>query len=72
MQTNSFFAKLGRFFARVGKFFGNLWQDIVGGGKVIFSNGKTACGFIVVLVFVLVAIFGSMIIPYNPDTDGVN
>lgn len=72
MQTNSFFAKLGRFFARVGKFFGNLWQDIVGGGKVIFSNGKTACGFIVVLMFVLVAIFGSMIFPYNPDTDVVN
>ena len=49
-----------------------MWQDIVGGGKVIFSNGKTACGFIVVLVFVLVAIFGSMIFPYNPDTDVVN
>lgn len=39
------------------------------GCKKIFSNSKTIIGFAVLLFFVLVAIFGPMIFPYDANTD---
>jgi len=47
-----------------------LAQKVSGGVvstvKVLFSNGKAASGTIILLFFFLVAVFGPMIVPYNP------
>jgi len=34
--------------------------------RTLFSNGKAASGTIILLFFLLVAVFGPMIVPYNP------
>lgn len=53
----------------VGKWFAELWSNFCGGCKKVFSNYKTIIGFSVLMVFVLIALFGSMIFPYNADTN---
>ncbi len=42
------------------------------GAKKIFSNGKTITGFVILGIFVLVAIFGPLIFPYEANTDLAN
>lgn len=42
------------------------------GAKKIFSNGKTITGFVILAIFVLVAIFGPLIFPYEANTDLAN
>ena len=47
-----------------------LAQKVSGGAvstaKVLFSNGKAASGTVILLFFFFVAVFGPMIVPYNP------
>lgn len=53
----------------VGKWFAEVWSNFCDGGKKVFSNYKTIVGFSVLMIFVLIALFGSMIFPYNADTN---
>ncbi len=61
----TFCAALGRFLREAGDAF-------VRGLKKFFSNGKTIVGFSIILFFVLVAIFGPLIFPYDSNTDMAN
>ncbi len=61
----TFCAALGRFLREEGDAF-------VRGLKKFFSNGKTIVGFSIILFFVLVAIFGPLIFPYDSNTDMAN
>ncbi len=38
----------------------------------VFSNGKTIAGALILLIYVLVAVFGPMIFPYDSNTDMAN
>lgn len=42
------------------------------GAKKFFSNGKTIVGFTVIMLYVLIAIFGPLIFPYEANTDIAN
>lgn len=53
----------------VGKWFAEVWSNFCDGCKKVFSNYKTIVGFSVLMIFVLIALFGSMIFPYNADTN---
>lgn len=57
----SFKGSAGDFFASFGR-----------GCKRIFSNGKTVFGFTMLMLFILIAIFGPMIFPYDANTDMAN
>ena len=51
---------------RVSKDFGHsAWNTI----KKVFSNTKTIIGFSVLMLYVLIAIFGPMIFPYDDNTN---
>lgn len=50
-----------RFAASAGEFFGK-----------IFSNSKITIGLSIMLLYVLVAVFGPMLFPYDPTTDILN
>ncbi len=56
-------------FARVMREFGS---SLLRGLKKVFSNGKTIVGFSILAFFILVAIFGPMIFPYDSNTDMAN
>lgn len=56
-------------FARVIRGFGS---SLLRGLKKVFSNGKTIVGFSILAFFILVAIFGPMIFPYDSNTDMAN
>ena len=56
----------------VGHFFGELGCSLAKGLRKFFSNGKTIVGFAILVFFVLVAIFGPLLFPYNSDTDMAN
>lgn len=56
-----FHAKAAEFFSALGR-----------GTKKIFSNGKTVAGFVILMIFVLIAIFGPLIFPYSANTDLAN
>lgn len=56
----------------VGHFFGELGCSLAKGLRKFFSNGKTIVGFAILVFFVLVAIFGPLLLPYNSDTDMAN
>lgn len=60
-------------------FFTAVWEWMKGFGrrarawlKKIFSNPKTIIGFSILMVFVLLAIFGPIIFPYDFNTDIAN
>ena len=61
MDKAMFQYHLKNFFGAIGRFF-----------KRMFSNAKTATGFSILLLFVLLAIFGPLIWPYDPSTDMAN
>ena len=54
----------------------NSWKSLTAsiGGlcKKIFSNGKITVGLIIMLIYVLVAVFGPILLPYEPTTDIAN
>ena len=54
----------------------NSWKSLTAsmGGlcKKIFSNGKITVGLIIMLIYVLVAVFGPILLPYEPATDIAN
>ena len=56
----------------VGHFFGELGCSLEKGLRKFFSNGKTIVGFAILVFFVLVAVFGPLLFPYNSDTDMAN
>lgn len=56
----------------VGHFFGELGCSLAKGLRKFFSNGKTIVGFAILVFFVLVAVFGPLLFPYNSDTDMAN
>ena len=56
-------------FARVMRGFGSA---LLRGLKKVFSNGKTIVGFSILAFFILVAIFGPLIFPYDSNTDMAN
>lgn len=56
----------------MGHFFGELGCSLAKGLRKFFSNGKTIVGFAILVFFVLVAIFGPLLFPYNSDTDMAN
>ena len=56
----------------VGHFFGELGCSLAKGLRKFFSNSKTIVGFAILVFFVLVAIFGPLLFPYNSDTDMAN
>lgn len=56
----------------VGHFFGELGCSLAKGLRKFFSNSKTIVGFAILIFFVLVAIFGPLLFPYNSDTDMAN
>lgn len=47
-----------------------LAQKLSGGAvstaKTLFSNGKAASGTVILLIFLFIAVFGPMLVPYNP------
>lgn len=53
----------------MGAFFQGLGSSAARGCRKFFSNGKTIAGFAILAFFVLVAVFGPLIFPYDPDTD---
>lgn len=60
-------------------FFSTVWEGMKEFGrrtrvwlKKIFSNSKTVVGFSILMVFVLIAIFGPIIFPYDANTDVAN
>jgi peptide/nickel transport system permease protein len=54
----------------------NSWKSLTAsiGGlcKKIFSNGKITVGLVIMLIYVLVAVFGPILLPYEPTTDIAN
>lgn len=54
----------------------NSWKSLTAsiGGlcKKIFSNGKITVGLVIMLIYVLVAVFGPILLPYEPTTDTAN
>lgn len=56
----------------VGHFFGELGCSLAKGLRKFFSNGKTIVGFAILVFFVLVAVLGPLLFPYNSDTDMAN
>lgn len=58
----------GGFKSRVADFFSSIGAWF----KKVFSNWKTIVGFAILMFFVLVAIFGPLIFPYNQNTDVSN
>ena len=54
----------------------NSWKSLTAsiGGlcKKIFSNGKITVGLVIMLIYVLVAFFGPILLPYEPTTDIAN
>lgn len=56
----------------VGHFFGELGCSLAKGLRKFFSNSKTIVGFAILVFFVLVAVFGPLLFPYNSDTDMAN
>ena len=56
----------------VGHFFGELGCSLAKGLRKFFSNGKTIVGFAILVFFVLFAVFGPLLFPYNSDTDMAN
>lgn len=56
----------------VGHFVGELGCSLAKGLRKFFSNGKTIVGFAILVFFVLVAVFGPLLFPYNSDTDMAN
>lgn len=64
--------RLSTFFQSVKRVLCDFAVSFGRGCKKIFSNGKTVVGFALLLFFVLVAIFGPMIFPYDANTDTDN
>ena len=56
----------------VGHFFGELGCSLAKGLRKFFSNSKTIVGLAILVFFVLVAVFGPLLFPYNSDTDMAN
>ena len=50
----------------------SLTASISGLCKKIFSNGKITVGLVIMLIYVLVAVFGPILLPYEPTTDIAN
>ena len=72
----SFFTKVGKalkkFFIAFGIVMKDIWFSFVGVLKKIFSSPKTIVGFSIVMLFVLLAIFGPIIFPYDQSTSLAN
>ncbi len=51
------------------RFFVSAAHGAVRKCKVIFSNRKAVLGGVIMLFFILLAVFGPMLFPYNPVTD---
>ncbi len=64
--------KNSEFLSSVKRGLGNFFQAFKRGFKKIFSSGKTIVGAAVLLFFVLVALFGPLIFPYDANTDMAN
>lgn len=61
----SFFLKAGMIFKAAAV---KLWHGL----KRIFENKKAAVGFCILMLFFLMALFGPLIFPYDPQTDWQN
>lgn len=40
--------------------------------KVIFNNNKSSVGFFILIIFIIIAIFGPLLFPYDSTTDALN
>ncbi len=69
MQQETKESRLKPALAAVGRFMRELGASLARGCKKFFSNGKTIVGFSILVFFILVAIFGPMIFPYDSNTD---
>ncbi len=58
--------------AAAGRFFRELGCSLARGCRKFFSNTKTIVGFSIIVFFILVAVFGPLIFPYDPSTDMAN
>lgn len=64
--------KTKKFFSAVGVKTAEFFSALGRGAKKLFSNGKTIAGFTILMLFVLIAIFGPLIFPYEANTDLAN
>ena len=62
-------SKVKNFFISVGKWLREFFIGVGRTCKKVFSNPKTIAGFVLLMLFVFIAIFGELIFPYNADTD---
>lgn len=69
MQQEQKQSKLRPALAAVGRFLRELGESFARGFKKVFSNAKTIVGASILLFFILVAIFGPIIFPYDSNTD---
>lgn len=60
------------FLLRVKKRMQNLVKSIRGFFSNIFSNTKASIGFCILVFFVLMAVFGPIMFPYDTSTDWTN
>lgn len=65
-------SKVKNFFISVGKWLREFFIGVGRTCKKVFSNPKTIAGFVLLMLFVFIAIFGELIFPYNADTDVAN
>ncbi len=65
-------SKAKNFFILVGKTLREFFISFGKTCKKVFSNPKTIAGFVILALFVFIAIFGKLIFPYNADTDVAN
>src|SRR5690606_21674757 len=64
--------KFPEFMSNLKKFLLSIWSKIKQMFQSIYSNKQTAIGFTILAVFVLLAIFGPMIFPYDQATNWEN
>lgn len=61
--------KWGDFLSRAGSTFAALGRTIKNAFVKLFSNGQACAGFCIIIFFILLAIFGPMIFPYDVTTN---
>lgn len=64
--------KFSDFLSTLKIFFKNLGHNLLNFFKKIFSSKKTIIGFVLIMVFVFIGIFGPLIFPYDQNTDVAN
>ncbi|MBR1581915.1 MAG: ABC transporter permease [Bacilli bacterium] len=64
--------KFSDFLSTLKIFFKNLGHNLLNFLKKIFSSKKTIIGFVLIMVFVFIGIFGPLIFPYDQNTDVAN